>query len=245
MTPVFLTDLDDTLFQTRRKIAEPTAGLKLMSTLIDGSPSGFATPKQQALLGWMSLGQVVPVTARSTGVLARVDVPQAPAICSNGGCIIGEDGALDRDWHDRLASEAAADHAVHDVYRAVTDALDDRFRHWVVEEHDLPLYIVIKSNADSDQDLIDLAERRRALLPPAWREHSNGNNLAYMPGWLNKRHAVAYLIERLRADAPDTPILGVGDSLSDVGFMDLCDYAITPTDSQFWQAATRDNAWLA
>lgn len=243
MKPVFLTDLDDTLFQTRRKIAESAGELKVMSTLIDGSPSGYATPKQQALLDWMSLGQVVPVTARSTSVLARVDVPQAPAICSNGGCIIGQDGLPDRDWHDRLTGEAAADQAVHDVYRAMTDTLDDRFRHWVVEEHDLPLYIVIKSNTDTDQDLIDLAERHRALLPPAWREHGNGNNLAYMPGWLNKRHAVAYMIERIRADAPDTPILGVGDSLSDVGFMDLCDYAITPTGSQFWHAATRGSEW--
>ncbi|MEO7692238.1 MAG: sucrose-6-phosphate hydrolase [Sphingomonas sp.] len=245
MKAVFLSDLDDTLFQTGRKCPDDVSGLKVMSTLADGSPSGYATPRQQAFLSWLTTGQLIPVTARSTGVLARVDISQAPAICSNGGCVIQKDGRIDQVWHERLVEQARADQAVHEVYATLTSSLDaGAFRHWVVSENGLPLYIVIKSNIGSAADLSALAERHRECLPANWRRHSNGNNLAYLPSWLNKRHAVAYLIGQIRAEAPDTPILGIGDSLSDIGFMDLCDYAIAPTSSQFWQAATKNSDWL-
>ncbi|WP_210731717.1 sucrose-6-phosphate hydrolase [Sphingomonas sp. PAMC26645] len=246
MTPIVFSDLDDTLFQTLRKCPDEGDGLKVMSTLLDGSPSGYSTPRQQAMLAWLSSGRLIPVTARSTVVLARVDIAQAPAICSNGGCIVLENGGLDLLWHDRLAEQARCDHAVHDVHRSLTETLDDEmFRHWVVAENGLPLYVVIKSNAGSTGELAELAEHHRALVPTGWRRHVNGNNLAYMPGWLNKRHAVGYMIGKIRAAEPDRPILGVGDSLSDVGFMDLCDFAIAPTGSQFWRAATSNSDWLS
>lgn len=246
VTPIVFSDLDDTLFQTLRKCPDEGDGLKVMSTLVDGSPSGYSTPRQQAMLAWLSSGRLIPVTARSTVVLARVQIAQTPAICSNGGCIVLEDGGPDRLWHDRLTEQARRDHAVHDVHQSLTETLDGEiFRHWVVAENGLPLYVVIKSNAGSATELAELSDRHRHLIPATWRRHANGNNLAYMPAWLNKRHAVAYMIEKIRASEPDRPILGVGDSLSDVGFMDLCDFAMAPTGSQFWRAATGNSDWLS
>jgi hypothetical protein len=246
MTPIVFSDLDDTLFQTLRKCPDEGDGLKVMSTLVDGSPSGYSTPRQQAMLDWLSSGRLIPVTARSTAVLARVDIAQAPAICSNGGCIVLEDGGVDLVWHVRLAEQALRDHAVDDVHLSLAETLEgELFRHWVVMENGLPLYIVIKSNAGSAAELADVAERHRHLIPATWRRHVNGNNLAYMPGWLNKRHAVGYMIEKIRAAEPGRPIVGVGDSLSDVGFMDLCDFAMAPTGSQFWRAATGNSDWLS
>ena len=244
MKPVILTDLDDTLFQTAKKCPPEMDGLRLMSTLIDGSPSGYATPAQQHFLSWLQFGQVIPVTARGTDVLARVQISQAPAICSNGGCILAETG-FDRDWHARLEEHASQGDRVADVHATLTAGLPaEEFRHWVVSENGLPVYLVIKSNLQSDQALVDLAVRLDALKPDGWRTHINGNNLAYLPPWLNKRRAAAYLIDKIRAAAPATPVIGVGDSLSDVGFMDLCDFAMTPTRSQFWASATRGNAWI-
>ena len=246
MTPVVFSDLDDTLFQTLGKCPDEGTELKVMSTLVDGSPSGYSTPRQQTMLAWLSSGQLIPVTARSTVVLARVDISQAPAICSNGGCIVLENGEPDLLWHDRLTEQARRDHAVHDVHRSLTETLDGKtFRHWVVVENDLPLYIVIKSNAGLTVELTELAELHRHQVPSGWRRHANGNSLTYMPSWLNKRHAVGYMIEQIRKTEPGRAILGVGDSLSDVGFMDLCDFAMAPTTSQFWRAATGDSDWLS
>ena len=66
MRPLVLTDLDDTLFQTMPKCPPGKDGLLQMSSLLDGSPSGFATPMQQHFLRWLQDGTVVPVTARGT-----------------------------------------------------------------------------------------------------------------------------------------------------------------------------------
>ncbi len=245
MTPLILTDLDDTLFQTLEKCPVDRAGLKQMSSLIDGSPSGFATPVQQHFLAWLNHGTVVPVTARGRDVLARVAIRQAPAIASNGGCILQDDGALDLGWHDHLTTQAAKGDAVHEVYRALTaDLCATRFRHWSVEEHGLDLYIVIKSNDRDHRALADVENLLSATKPADWRCHRNGNNLAYLPPWLSKRHAVRYMIDGVRGHAPDTPVIGIGDSISDVGFMDLCDFAVVPTRSQLWADVTVGNDWV-
>lgn len=245
MKPLILADLDDTLFQTLEKCPADRAGLKQMSSLIDGSPSGFATPLQQYFLRWLEAGSVVPVTARGRDVLARVAICQAPAIASNGGCIIGADAALDLGWHDHLTAQAAAGDHVPDVYAALTDALCQiRFRHWLVEEHGLPLYIVIKSNERDHAALADLETAMAETIPAGWRCHRNGNNLAYLPPWLSKRHAVRYMIQTVRAEAPDTPVIGIGDSISDVGFMDLCDFAMAPTRSQLWATVVHGSDWV-
>ena len=245
MTPLILTDLDDTLFQTLEKCPVDRRGLKQMSSLIDGSPSGFATPMQQHFLHWLETGDVVPVTARGRDVLARVAIRQAPAIASNGGCILLADGTLDLAWHDHLAGQAARSDAVLDIYRTLTAHLcTTRFRHWSVEENGLDLYIVIKSN-DRDTAALAAIENELAATKPAdWRCHRNGNNLAYLPPWLSKRHAVRYMVDRVRSDAPDTPVIGIGDSISDVGFMDLCDFAMAPTSSQLWADMVADNDWV-
>ncbi len=245
MTPLILTDLDDTLFQTLEKCPADRNGLKQMSSLIDGSPSGFATPMQQHFLHWLESSNVVPVTARGRDVLARVAIRQAPAIASNGGCILTADGKLDLTWHAHLAQQAAQSIAVLDVYRALTAALcTTRFRHWSVEENGLDLYVVIKSNERDHAALADLEAALAATKPADWRCHRNGNNLAYLPPWLSKRHAVRYMIDDVRASAPDTPIIGIGDSISDVGFMDLCDFAMAPTRSQLWADIITGNDWV-
>ena len=245
MTPLILTDLDDTLFQTLEKCPADGPGLRQMSSLADGSPSGFATPMQQHFLHWLEGGDVVPVTARGREVLARVAVRQAPAIASNGGCILRADGSLDIDWHEHLCGQASGADAVHDVYRLLTDTLcATSFRHWLVEEHGLALYVVIKSNLGSHTALAELEQQLAAIKPPTWRCHRNGNNLAYLPPWLSKRHAVHYMIGRVRAETPDRPIIGIGDSISDVGFMDLCDFAMAPTRSQLWADVVADSDWV-
>jgi hypothetical protein len=245
MNPVVLTDLDDTLFQTMPKCPPGAEGLLQMSSLVDGTPSGFATTMQQRFLRWLEVGAVVPVTARGRDVLARVNIKQAPAICSNGGCILRDDGELDMAWHSELQELSLRFDPVADVYHALTkDLCATRFRHWSVEENGLDLYIVIKSNEGSNDALAALELQLADSLPEKWRCHRNGNNLAYLPPWLGKRQAARYFIEEVRTSDPDRPIIGIGDSISDVGFMDLCDFAAIPTTSQLWAEIALGNNWI-
>lgn len=244
--PLILADLDDSLFQTRGKCGDwPDAQLRPMSRLEDGSPSGFATPPQQALLAWLAQGEVVPVTARSRAVLARVDIAQAPAICANGGCILTAEGAPDPVWHDHLVKAAQATRAPAALYPILTGGLSQiAFRHWVVSEGGLDLYIVIKSNTGDIPALDAVSQACAAHLPPGWRIHANGNNLAFLPPWLNKRAAVRHLLETVRADTPERLVIGLGDSWSDAGFLDLADIAMVPTQGQLWQHVATGHDWI-
>jgi hypothetical protein len=244
--PLILADLDDSLFQTRPKCGDwPEGDLRLMSRLADGAPSGYATPPQQALLGWLAHGELVPVTARARAVLARVDIAQAPAICANGGCILMADGAPDPVWHARLAAEAQRGVAPAALYPALIAGLDeDAFRHWMVSEDGLDLYIVIKSNHGDVPALTALAESLAPRLPEGWRIHANGNNLAFLPPWLSKRAAVRYYLEGVRAETPGRLVIGIGDSWSDAGFLDLADLAMIPTAAQLWQHIARGHDWI-
>jgi len=245
MAPVILTDLDDTLFQTMPKCPPGATELRQMSSLLDGTASGFATKLQQNFLLWLEAGLVIPVTARGRDVLARVNIQSSPAICSNGGCILDDKGELDLVWHSQLEIASRHSDPVLDVYRAMTASLSEvRFRHWSVEENGLDLYIVIKSNERDDQALAELETELAPLLPAEWRCHRNGNNLAYLPPWLSKRHAARYLIAKFRAEQPNQPIIGIGDSVSDVGFMDLCDFAAVPTKSQLWTHIVDGSNWI-
>jgi hydroxymethylpyrimidine pyrophosphatase-like HAD family hydrolase len=245
MSPLILTDLDDTLFQTLPKCPPGADGLRQMSSLLDGTASGFATKMQQNFLLWLEVGKVIPVTARGRDVLARVNIARSPAICSNGGCILDDEGILDLVWHRQLEEEARRAEPVADIYRMLTESLcTERFRHWSVEENGLDLYIVVKSNERDDLALERLETEFEPLLPTGWRCHRNGNNLAYLPPWLSKRHATRYVIERNRAERPDQPIIGIGDSVSDVGFMDLCDFAVAPTNSQLWAKIVDGSKWI-
>lgn len=244
--PLILADLDDSLFQTRAKCGDwPDEALQLMSRLEDGSPSGYATPPQQGLLAWLAQGELVPVTARSRAVLGRVSIAQAPAICANGGCILTASGTPDAAWHRHLETAAQATAAAAELHRDLTaDLPDGAYRHWVVSEDGLDLYVVIKSNHGDVAALDALADALRPRLPEGWRIHANGNNLAFLPPWLNKRAAVRYLLEAVRRETPERLVVGIGDSWSDAGFLDLCDVAMIPTQAQLWQHIARGHDWI-
>ncbi|MBS2005343.1 MAG: trehalose phosphatase, partial [Cyanobacteria bacterium SZAS LIN-5] len=64
----------------------------------------------------------------------------------------------------------------------------------------------------------------------------NGNNFALLPPFLSKERAVEYFLRELAP--PHDCLIGIGDSRSDLGFMALCDYVVTPTRSQIFAMLT-------
>jgi hydroxymethylpyrimidine pyrophosphatase-like HAD family hydrolase len=246
MKPLFLTDCDDTLFMTARKIRDvPIDECEIASTLTDGSPSGYRTPRLVDLRSLMESGDVVPVTARSRDVLARCAVPQAPAICSNGGVIVGEDGEIDAQWHAAIVSNVGDGVAIRDIHQTAARMAGEGFRHWTVDEDGVPLYIVLKSNESDETAVSRLATDidDDGILPEGWRIHVNGNNLALMPPWISKRAAARHLLRRIRTETPQRLVIGVGDSVSDLGFMEECDFAMHPTDSQIGRHLAKGHQW--
>jgi len=235
-------DLDDTLFQTLRKCPpdEPHEHLTLAAQATNGAHS-MMTRRQKALVDWLiASAETIPVTARSTEAYSRVAIGfQSFAILANGAVILGPDGAPDAEWAEVMARdlggfeetlEALLEHG-----RAAAEAASLDVRSWIVAEAELATYAVFKQN-DGEGDGERLAEIADALVTgfdlAGWTVHHNGNNLGFLPPALSKRRAVEHLLGRLRADDPARPAIGLGDSLTDLPFMRVCDVWGAPAVSQ-------------
>ncbi|PCE29954.1 trehalose phosphatase [Burkholderia ubonensis] len=241
--PLVLVDLDDTLFQTARKM--PEGAPRTPATVdVHGQPNGYMTPVQQAFISWLlASADVVPVTARSVEAYSRVKLPFTHgAICSHGGVILHADGTLDQDWHGRMA-EALRNFqdrlpALSETTLQIGRELGYALRGWVVEEAGLRHYVVTKHNESDDAVLARvLAEVQARGLLDGMHIHANGNNLAFLPDGLAKRLAAREWLRRDRALNGERPVLGFGDSITDLGFMDLCHMWATPARSQLAKAA--------
>ncbi|HCN46801.1 MAG TPA: trehalose phosphatase [Pseudomonas sp.] len=240
--PLVFVDLDDTLFQTARKM--PAGSPQILATLDAlGQPNGFMSPVQQDLLDWLlASADVVPVTARSVEAYRRVRLPFSQgAICSHGGVMLDADGASDQCWQRRM-SDALADvqtrlPILSEATLGIGEALGHSLRGWVVEDDGLRHYVVTKHNARDDAALASVLQQVQAQgLLEGMHVHSNGNNLAFLPDGLAKRLAVAEWLRRDAIQHGERPVLGFGDSISDLGFMSLCHLWATPARSQLADA---------
>jgi hypothetical protein len=157
-------------------------------------------------------------------------------VCAHGGVILDESGEIDEPWRERMTIAARPDgpvlHDLANAFQAAADEMGVALTIRVLTEDGLPLYVLVKHLEADDAALEAIADRITGLLPDGWIEHRNGNNVALMPPWLGKAHAVAHLIPGLRRLHPDLPVIGVGDSRTDAPFMRLCDFAMMPTRSQ-------------
>ena len=242
MRAIALVDLDDTLFQTLGKCPEdvPAESLAPIGYARDGEPLSYATPRQLAFLSWLSDSTLlVPVTARSRDALDRVRIAWTRGICAHGGVVVDPAGRTDPVWRSRMAAEADAhgETLAGLARRVEAEARGAALRIRILEEEGLPLYLLVKHDTGDAAALGAVIDRVVPQVPPGWTVHGNGNNAALLPPFLGKQHAVAYLIPELRREYPDTPIIGIGDSLTDAPFMALCDYAMMPTRSQLAAAA--------
>ncbi|MDW9481715.1 hypothetical protein GOB57_24000 [Sinorhizobium meliloti] len=235
MKPIALVDLDDTLFQTKRKVPHLSEDdLFLASTANNGSHS-YMTKTQARFAEWLvATTETIPVTARSSEALSRVTIPfHSYAIVSNGAVILDPDGKPDAEWHE-LVSEGLRplDSYFGDLLTAGTAKaaeLGVSIRAWRVMEGDLATYVVFKENEGDGarlQEIVPLVDKE------GWVRHHNGNNLALIPPTISKRLATEFLIKRLRADDPHRPVIGYGDSVSDFSYLSLCDWWGAPGKSQ-------------
>ncbi len=233
-------DLDDTLFQSKRKCLE-RADLTPVAYLKDGTAHSFATPAQDSLFALFQREMVViPVTARNADAYGRVRLDfQHGAVVNYGGIILDADGHPEAEWLKRSAGLAAD--SVGELQAAskmIADAAQRagaKVRVRTIEDFSVPFYVCAKSEEGDEKVLDELEPLTRRYcdgnaLPVS--VHRNGNNLAVLPNWLDKRHAVEHLTVRLRHEHGEIVTLGMGDSLSDIGFMAACDYALVPRASQ-------------
>jgi hydroxymethylpyrimidine pyrophosphatase-like HAD family hydrolase len=243
MQPISLVDLDDTLFQTKRKVPHLSEDeLVLASTATNGSHS-YMTKTQEAFAKWLlEATQAIPVTARSSEALSRVTIPfNSYAIVSNGAVILDPDGKPDAEWHDVVSKELRPLEPHFNSLLAAgmrrADELGVSIRGWSVMEGDLATYVVFKENDGDGSRLQEIAPIIHESL--GWVRHHNGNNLALIPPAISKRLASEFLVKRLREAEPHRPVIGYGDSVSDFSYLSLCDWWGAPGKSQLSDLVVR------
>lgn len=236
---VYFLDLDDTLFASRRKT--PDAAAEPVAYASDGRPLSYITARQRRFFSLLAeSGLLVPTTGRNAAAFGRIDLPfdACHAICSFGGLVLTpgrhEERQPEPRWHAHISRHSAEAAPVldtlldHIASEAKDGPVDVRYR--VIEDAGNPLYLSVKHNQEDITALAGLAERLRPVLPSGWVLHLNDNNMALMPPFLCKRHAVRWFLEEVVGE----PVLsiGIGDSLTDLPFMTACDFALVPTGSQ-------------
>lgn len=245
--PLALVDLDDTLFQTARHMEDGERHVAALNR--HGEPISYMTPVQRSFVDWLlATTDLVPVTARNADALRRVQIPFAgPAVCSHGAVLLDARGEPDPAWHGQMTAELVDYQVrlhglVEDLHR-IAAPFELSLRTWAVMEGDLAVYIIAKHNGGTDAQLATLAKGLPQLLPlDGFYRHLNGNNLAIIPKPVSKRRAVDEWLRRDRLHMGARPVIGFGDSLSDLAFLDACHWWGTPRRGQVAQWLTESQA---
>ncbi|MGQ0592716.1 MAG: hypothetical protein ACT4QB_08715 [Gammaproteobacteria bacterium] len=236
-------DLDDTVFQTRAKCG-PESDLTAAAYLKDGSAISYCTSRQRALLEMFGRElRIIPTTARNLDAFSRVALPFSEmSILDHGGIILDAGREPDRPWLERMQRlTRSIAGLLHDLAAGI--AIWGRHRGIevcprIIGDCGLDLYVLVK-HAKGDtaalQAMLDgCVQPWIARAGAAFKTQLNGNHLAILPAFLDKAHAVAYVIERLTERYGDVLTFGMGDSMSDRDFVLLCDYALVPRGTQLY-----------
>jgi hydroxymethylpyrimidine pyrophosphatase-like HAD family hydrolase len=232
-TPIIFSDLDDTIFQTARKMdPRPSEDANPASFANNGSHS-YMNAAQDKMFTWLNdTTRFIPVTARSTDALSRCTLPfKDYQVASNGAVILEPNGDIDYTWMHRTESISEE---MSGMLMLLHDFVEERnkneeLRHWIVREVGMPIYYCVKSNT-GEEKLDAIEGKLRDIANGAFLVHRNGNNISMTPSEISKRAAVEYLIEKI--GTAGSPIWGMGDSLTDLPFMEACQMMVIPTDSQ-------------
>jgi hypothetical protein len=239
--PISLVDLDDTLFQTQVKIRHHYDGpLYIAAFDRNGRPRSFMTQEQYFLTDWLlSSTHCIPVTARSTAELERVNIRfRSWKVAAHGSVVITPLGETDSVWQDQmvaaLAQYAARLRAMHHFLAGLLPDRHQASARLCTEYHDVPVYLAIKFRDIPPAHYVDgLVDKVQAEFgDEGFHVHRNDNNLHWLPCCIDKGLAVEYLLEILRKEYGPIPVVGFADSVNDYGFLRHCTWWGFPGHSQ-------------
>lgn len=241
MTVIVFADIDDSLIASTR--TPPCAHSLEVARCSKNKPCGYLTPVQKTMLDWLAGGaSIVPVTARSYAGLSRVRLPVSGySITTFGAFIVDQSGqsiaAYQQEVVRGLEKEKLRLVQLLGWAEQLIEQESFNMRIRLVNDFGLDCFISIKHNEKKQNELLRLHGLLSGLLPTGWTAHLNANNIALYPPAFSKEAAVRYYMEHYM---PQHAIsIGLGDSLTDLGFMRLCNYSMTPARCQVMDAISQ------
>lgn len=239
MPSVVFADIDGTLIETHRSgsaVADDSVGARDS----EGRVIAVRAPRHHALMALLaSADAVVPVTGRSVAAFSRVSLMfRSWAIAHHGAVVLLPNGEPDRDFDAVIGS------LLDEAHSALQSVYAETVAHIARSSADLRVYrqqiagrtaeVCVKSVTPAATAIAAVADPIEAWWRelPGVRVHRNGNNLAILPAAVTKERAVAWVLARLESELGRCVRFGVGDSLTDLGYMRTCDYFIIPRGSQ-------------
>lgn len=227
---ILFLDLDDTIFQTKRRnekgIFEATVSEKKTSV-------SYMTKYQKIffdmLLEIENL-KIIPLTARMLEQYKRVtalentDINEASLYF--GGMILNA-MEIDPHWDNIVKNKyKRLNLTLKELYDQVSKIIDkSSFRISILDG----FYLSIKNKDPKNKEAMQLLFLEvKKLINEEYFLHFNNNNIAIVPEFIGKNHTAQYFIEKYEPELT----IGMGDSFSDLKFMDICDFKIIPSKSQ-------------
>ena len=240
--PIYLIDLDDNIFQTKRKLeVQNKKAFKIAALDRQLNPRSFLTHCQSNFIDWLlKNADVIPVTARGTEETSRVNIGfNSWKVMTHGAVITNPNGDTDSDWKNHVSNELSRyQKRLQNKQKILTKAFEDNnIKAWArinYEYKDLAIYLVIK-HTDSTQlheiyDVADKLDEKYGI--DGFYIHRNGNNIAWIPKCIQKGLAVEFLLNKLKTEEKGIPVIGFGDSISDHTFLKQCDWFGMPKSGQ-------------
>ncbi len=259
--PYALMDLDDTLFQTQRKIDAwelPTSEadhLVCASVNKQGEPLSFMTQRQANFFNWLLTStELIVVTARDRHEIKRVKLPfNSWQVLTHGAIILSLDGERQRQWQQRMynaltplqdklnqLSQLFNKHSSSDNSHLKFTPHSDIFNNSTANEasdnasdEELIIYLAIKHAQKDHQALIALA----AQLPKLVRDFDEH---FYVHVNANNLAILPHVVHKRHAVQflldqhldQTRPSFGFGDSLADLPFLQRLDWYGMPNHGQ-------------
>ena len=232
-------DLDDTLIQTAGKLPD---GVKSEVAAYDrnGDSLSYFSSHQKVLLNLFARAgaTIIPVTGRTKEALERVNyLFKSYSAVSHGAAVLKPDSSVCEYWLELIRQEKkdwpqALERVNELMQRSIRKSnLDAQTR--VIIDQGIHAYVSVKGTKGA-LDALESIGRDTSL-----RLHRNGRNLALLPAYTSKKRAVEH-IKNLLEIKPDDLVLGMGDSLTDLPFMRLCQFGIFPAGSQIDQGLSSE-----
>ncbi|MCK5719647.1 MAG: hypothetical protein KAH84_06815 [Thiomargarita sp.] len=224
-------DLDDTLFQTKRK--NPNGIIAATHSAKDGKGS-YMTEAQQLLFELFydsKKVKIIPTTARNLQQYNNTIISQLPeietAILYFSGMILDRNIEA-QPWQQHIQQ-------AYQQLKLPISKLFNQFEVLVKNQVQFTLYnvdnyyITVKAEKNCPRILRNkLFTQFKNLATSEYLVHQNDRAFSLMPNFLDKKYAVNYLVEKYQP----TLTLGMGDSFTDWGFMQQCDFRIIPKNVQ-------------